>query len=225
MQKIVSIKDIYTVKPIKKHETKEWFLKKHYVHRMPPISYAIGLFDKEMTLQGVCTFGVPASRFNFGTQPLELNRLVTNNLLGKNILSYFVSRCLSILSSLASPCVVVSYADPNNGHHGYIYQATNWKYTGLSSGEHVIYLDKRPYHRRTVYGMCGTTSYTSLIKMYDTVEFIKEKPKHRYFYFLGTKRQVKDMKSKLPYPVLPYPKGDNKRYDSSYKPSTQGILL
>jgi len=29
--------------------------------------------------------------------------------------------------------VVVSYADTSQNHHGYIYQATNWIYTGLSA--------------------------------------------------------------------------------------------
>jgi hypothetical protein len=33
------------------------------------------------------------------------------------------------------------------------------------------------------------------------------------------------MKKNLTYKIAPYPKGDNKKYDSSYHPSTQGILF
>ena len=49
--------------------------------------------------------------------------------------------------------------------------------------------------------------------------------KHRYFYFLGTRKQRKEMRDSLSYAVESYPKGDNKRYDSSYSPSIQGILF
>jgi hypothetical protein len=49
--------------------------------------------------------------------------------------------------------------------------------------------------------------------------------KHRYFYFLGDKKQVKDMMSKIKYPKMPYPKGDNKRYDASYAPTIQTQLF
>ena len=34
---------------------------------------------------------------------------------------------------ITKPKVIVSYADTSLGHHGYIYQATNWIYTGLSA--------------------------------------------------------------------------------------------
>ena len=50
----------FSVKPIDTFDTKEWLLKKHYAHRMCPISYAFGLFDGE-TIIGVCTYGHPFS--------------------------------------------------------------------------------------------------------------------------------------------------------------------
>ena len=33
------------------------------------------------------------------------------------------------------------------------------------------------------------------------------------------------MLNSLNYEIQPYPKGENKRYDASYKPSTQGLLF
>ena len=33
------------------------------------------------------------------------------------------------------------------------------------------------------------------------------------------------MEKSLQLEILPYPKGDNKRYDSSYKPQTQELLF
>lgn len=47
--------------------------------------------------------------------------------------------------------LIVSFADPNEGHHGGIYQATNWVYTGKSS-KTFKYLDfnGREWHSRQV---------------------------------------------------------------------------
>jgi hypothetical protein len=65
-----------------------------------------------------------------------------------------------------------------------------------------------------------------LKEKYGDLLYKKERPrKHRYFYFLGTRKQKKKMKNLLTYATKPYPKGDNKRYDSSYNPSTQGLLF
>lgn len=48
--------------------------------------------------------------------------------------------------------VIVSFADPNEGHHGGIYQATNWYFTGKSTGcwfyRHKK--SKKMYHPRNV---------------------------------------------------------------------------
>ena len=50
------IKDKYKVESIKSQETYDWLLHKHYAKRIPPISYAFGLF-KDKELLGVCTYG------------------------------------------------------------------------------------------------------------------------------------------------------------------------
>jgi hypothetical protein len=56
-------------------------------------------------------------------------------------------------------------------------------------------------------------------------EVVRVEKKNRYIYLPGDKRQVKDMRSKLKYPILPYPKGDNQRYDASYNPDVQLALF
>ncbi len=137
----MSIKDDYKVRAIPREQTYDWLLKKHYAHRIPSISYAFGLYDKGNILQGVCTFGYPPNYEyndgkcvfkNYKCLTLELNRLVINDGMPRNVLSYFVA---SNLKMLPKPSCIVSYADPNNGHLGYIYQATNWIYSGESTGK------------------------------------------------------------------------------------------
>ena len=133
----MNISSKYKVKSILKNETYEWFLNKHYAKRIPNIIYCFGLYNIHKTLQGVISFGSPPSNslvigaFNgkYTDIFLELNRLCINDNLEKNVLSFFVSQALKLIEK---PKVVVSYADTSQGHNGYIYQATNWIYTGLT---------------------------------------------------------------------------------------------
>ena len=135
----ISIKDMFKVEVIHNSDTKEWLLKKHYAKRIPVILYAYGLFDTQNILIGVCTFGNAPSSFwnNGGTlfdnkheiKTVELNRLILNDHNEKNLTSFFVSQCIKLLPK---EIVIISYADMNNNHCGYIYQATNFIYTGIA---------------------------------------------------------------------------------------------
>lgn len=211
------------VEQITYQATKEWLLYKHYAHRIPSISYAFGLYD-DTVLVGVCTFGVPASytlvRGAFGGEYvdcfLELNRLVVNDGLKKNSLSWFVSRCLKMLPR---PMVVVSYADSGMGHHGYIYQATNWVYTGMSAERRDSEVGNDNKHRRHLFDDYGGIKEAK--KQGVKVEMKERSRKYRYFYFLGSKREKRQMRSRLCYGEEKYPKGENRRYDTSYTPTVQ----
>jgi hypothetical protein len=221
----------YSVKRIETWETKEWLLKKHYARRIPPIEHAFGIFDPNLICQGVCTFGTPVShnlRSSFGHEfkLFELNRLVLNESHEKNLTSFFVGKCLKMIPS---PCIIVSYADTSQGHHGFIYQATNWVYTGLSASHKDYFIRGMDnLHNGTIMDLSrGKENRIQWLKdKYgdDLIEY--ERPrKHRYFYFVGDKRQKKQMAKLLPYSVEPYPKGENSRYDASYQVATQGRLF
>jgi len=122
---------------IKNYECKDWLLNKHYAKRLCSISYAFGLYIDKV-LSGVVTFGMPPSvnlaesicGVDMKNKVLELNRLVVNEGLPKNTLSFFVSNAIN---KLTNNKIIVSFADANMFHNGYIYQATNFVYTGLSS--------------------------------------------------------------------------------------------
>ena len=49
--------------------------------------------------------------------------------------------------------------------------------------------------------------------------------KHRYIYFVGNKSKVRKWKKELNYKTQDYPKGQNERYDASYKPNIQVQLF
>ena len=213
------------VKTITHHDCREWLLFKHYAKRIPPIEFAFGLFN-DLQMVGVCTYATPVShtlRSLFDDFKLmELNRLVTNDDLPKNATSFFVSQTLKMIPK---PMVVVSYADTSQNHHGYIYQATNFIYTGLSAKFKDYYIKGMEHlHNGTIMDMSrGKENRVQWLReKFGDDLYMKERPrKHRYFYLVGDKRDKKRMIQLMPYDVQPYPKGENKKYDASYKPNTQ----
>jgi hypothetical protein len=141
---------------------------------------------------------------------LELNRLCVNEGLPKNTLSWFVAQTFKLLPK---PTPIVSYADTAQGHHGYIYQATNWLYTGTSTP----FLDYKVkglehLHNQSVCDLvgradkngnvAGKSRYQLLVDRFGAENVYKEERsiKHRYFMFLGNKRETREMRSALSYP-------------------------
>lgn len=237
----MKIPESYSVHPISFGDIKPWLLKRHYAHRIPSISYAFGLFDKRGCLKAVCSFGRPVAHFlikgvlggKYQDRILELNRLCAEDGLARNTLSYFVSQCLH---KLPPPMLIVSYADTSHNHHGYIYQATNWIYTGLSAPfKDAMVRGMENMHHSAVADLVGRcedlpkgASQVALLRERfgaDNVYMMERPRKHRYFYFLGDKRQVRDMKKLFIYKQEPYPKGNNVRYDASAKIATQMVLF
>lgn len=201
------------VLPINSFEVEPWLLEKHYAKRMCPISFAFGLYDDEQ-LVGVVTYGVPASPFlcsgvcGFQNKDrvLELNRLCLNNGI-KNGASFLVSKSLQMLPK---PTIVVSYADTAMGHVGYIYQASNFLFTGTTK-------------ERT--DMAGEDGKHSRHNLGNSENRINRSAKHRYVYFVGSKSQKNSLLKQLNYEISPYPKGDSQRYDSGTTVKTQQLLF
>ena len=211
----MAIPDKYFIQTVTRKEYLPWLLKKHYAHRVPGISHAFGLYNEDSILCGVCTFGMPANYMEMKAwepfQLLELNRLVVNDGLPKNVLSFFVS---STLKQLPIPTVVISYADITSGHYGYIYQATNWLFTGFGGEKHWILKDGSVKCRRHHEKISS-----------ELIDRVEKTQKARYYMFVGTKKHKKQMLELLRYPILPYPKGDNQRYDASFKPEIQQVMF
>ncbi len=202
------------VLPVSYNETKKWILEKHYAHRMPSISFSFGLYINKK-LEGVVCFGSPPSQSlcvgicgkEYKKEVLELNRLVINSKVPKNSASFLVANAFKLLPK--KKWIIVSYADTSQKHIGYIYQATNFIYTGLSD-------------KRTEWRMKGTNKHSKTIcetysleerKNSNKFEVIERPRKHRYILFLGNKKQKKELKTKLKYKIQPYPKGKSERYE------------
>src|SRR5690606_17777398 len=102
------------------------------------------------------------------SEVLELTRLWIEDGYGKNIESYVISQCLKQIEQRdKNISVIVSYADPEQGHDGVIYQATNWLYQGTDFGlmpNYSIRIEGTDdwIHSRTVNQRYGSTNLDHL---------------------------------------------------------------
>ena len=102
-------------------------------------------------------------------------------------------------------CLIVSYADPNQNHHGGIYQGGNWIYTGQGSSS-IAYVqdDGSLMHSREV-SPSGYKKYfgeyRKVPKPSDFSKTIKLSGKHKYLYPL-----TPEMRAKIEALAKPYPK-------------------
>lgn len=193
------------VRRITYDEAKPFILNIHYARRIPCVQYAFGMFENG-ELIGVVTYGMPASPSlckgiageKNKNRVLELNRLVfLPEFNGQNRASYLVGQSLKMLPHYT---FVVSYADWGGWHHvGYVYQATNWLYTGMTKA------------RTDKYSESGHSRH------YEPNETRRQirTAKHRYIYLVGSRKEKKIMRNELNYAILPkYPKGDSRHYDT-----------
>jgi hypothetical protein len=222
-----------SVAPVGMAECREWLTRKHYLRRATSFTYAYGLYDGPV-LVGVCTFGnaVPVQMkkslcgAEFAHLVYELNRLCTNDDLPRNAESFFLGQCFKLLPK---PLIVVSYADASVGHIGYIYQATNFHYTGISHIQKDWKLRGSEHlHSRTLMDEFAFTEdrVNKLKEKYGDRLYQVERPaKHRYVKFLGDRRDRRRLEAAKLFRPQPYPKGISEHTDASYSPLTQLRLL
>lgn len=132
------------------------------------------------------------------------------------------------LQMIPRPSIVVSYADTAQGHVGYVYQATNFTYTGLSAKRTDWKVKgKEHLHGATVAdesrGQANRAQW--MREKYGDDFYLEDRPrKHRYIYICANKRDRKAILNDLRYEIEDYPKGDSKRYDDSANIETQAIF-
>jgi len=206
----MGIKDIYEIRKISYKEAMDFVVKNHYLHRKAPCSYAFGLFEKinPDNLIGVITYGTPSSApLRKGVcgeseilNVIELTRLWIKDGTPRNTESYFIGNTIPLVNKE----IIVSYAEIEQGHIGYVYQATNWIYTGLSAKRTNWTVEGIDKHCQTI-----ADKYTSkqLKELYGDKFTLVDRPrKHRYVYFNCNRRRKKELLKKLKYEIKPYPK-------------------
>lgn len=85
----------------------------------------------------------------------------------------------------------VSYADPLQGHHGGVYQATGWIYAGSSTAQQGVIYKGRVMHKRTANELFGTIK---------GMEKSSVMWKHKYLMPLDAQMHERIMPLSKPYP-------------------------
>ena len=148
----------YKVLPASRNEVKPIFEKWHYTHSVNGVTsdYIFKVVDSDGSIVGAALFGKPAMAGQAtpytknGEHLTELRRFVMIDDTPRNSESYSIGRMLKWLKKHTDVDVVLSYADPNAGHSGTIYKATNFEYVGRTSKTRVIVYNGKTYHDKAI---------------------------------------------------------------------------
>jgi hypothetical protein len=221
----MSIKEKYFIEKISRYTAKKLLDEYHYLHEDGNFRSGInyGLFEKEnKNLIGVCVFHTVSAKEIakgcFGIQTynlegfMELGRLCMNpHKHEKNITSFFLSGSIKMLRKSENVVALLTYAD-NEHHAGYIYQACNFKYYGLTDKKKDFFiLQEDGSYKKLQRGKCK-----HLIG-----EWRDKSQKHRYLI-------VYDKKLKTLWIEQPYPKIKQNapfNYEKTDKPNQNFIPI
>ena len=179
----------------------------HYSKTLPvPPLVKVGVYENEKFI-GVVLFSRGASPDllkPYGlsqTEGCELTRIA----LSKHVTP--VSRIMMIaIKFLKQHCtdlkLIVSFADQSKGHHGGVYQATNWIYTGQSSPSVEYWKDGKRWHPRQLSEKGYTVQFGAKRACPKPSECkkIKVPGKHRYLMPMDDKIKERVLKLSKPYP-------------------------
>ena len=206
-----------SIREIDRKLARDMIIKNHYSQKWTKCSVALGLYYSDGTqhkffdmedekLIGVICYGDPIGRHSGASisteipreNVYELVRLFIYDGYGDNIESYLIGQGFKWLKENAPEIkVLVSYSDPEQGHLGIIYQATNWIYQGNSirlMPNYAIRLTENGkwMHSRNVTTKFGSHNLEKLKKKIGHTFWRKEEPeKHRYLYLLCCKKDKK----------------------------------
>lgn len=194
------------------HEAAKYACEKwHYSECLPAGKLVkVGVWESEKFI-GVVLFSRGANN-NLGspyqleqTQVCELTRIAMTS--HKTPVSRIVSITMKFLQKNSPNLhLIVSYADPMQGHHGGVYQAGGWVYVGASKAQREVMHNGKVMHKRTANALFGT------------IKGMEKSPimwKHKYLMPLDD-----DMRKQIMPLAKPYPKRV-KKLDSE-NPSEQG---
>lgn len=181
----------------------------HYSRTMPVGKTArFGAWEDGRFI-GVVLFGLGASPHlgrALGLDPLQVCELTRVALTDHDTpVTQIVSRAIKTLKA-ANPGLraVMSFADPNQGHHGGIYQGGNWLYLGTTAPAKG-YLDAngKLLHQRVVTRSGYVRQFGRLTKAHrpDDLTPVDLLGKHRYLYPLDRALRRRLLPHTLPYPT------------------------
>ena len=200
----------FRVKVVPRTVAKSVIERYHYSHTYPNQNIAFGAFYNGELL-GVITYGngphvvyksIPGC--DHARHLLVLMRLWMADRAPRFMESQAIATTLRLMRRDRICRVVISYADPEQGHIGTIYQASNWIYIGNTKETTAFVMSNGAVVHRTEMFRTnkGNASLSYLKEKVDPGITLKKcSPKYRYVYPVQ-----KNLRSSLTSIGLPYPK-------------------
>lgn len=165
-------------------KAKQFVCENHYSKSLPGCFVYFGFFDQEH-LVGVAAFGSPAMKNQASCYDcdIELRRFCLIDETPKNAESRFLSLALKELRKMGFKSVL-SLADPEHGHYGIIYRASNFEFLGeeKGGGSRLIIIDEKEIHSRSAFAKYGTSGINSLKKLLGEDRVSGRNKKRKYVY-------------------------------------------
>ena len=173
-------------------EARPYIATHHYSKTMPDSTTDVFMGFYDGVFAGVCVFGMGTGKGQYyrlipdleDGEYRELTRLWSPDGMPKNTESRLISESIKLLPKKVK--IVLSYADPSQGHLGKIYQATNWLYRL----RHPEYKDLKGSEIMEIYGW----------------KTIPGSYKHRYVMLRGNRKQKKNLLEQIDNYIETYPK-------------------
>lgn len=193
----MKLKETYEIKLIEKSIAKDFYSRFHYLgNKGFRNKFSFGLYEREtghlvgcITLHGISAPETCVGAFGLKRTEqeglYEIGRLaIHSDYNGDNLGSFFIWSAIKELKRLDNLKALITYAD-STFHYGAVYQASNFKYYGLSTKKSDFYVNGKIQERGKTKGVDGVW---------------KPRPqKHRYAYVFDKKLSIK-------WKEQPYPK-------------------
>lgn len=194
MNSIKSRYSLYYNEDIIDNDIKELIAENHYSKssRSQQQKHVFKLIDNvSRQLIGAAIYGNPMSRHFNKLTTIELRRLCLIDNTPKNTESYFIGQTLRWLGKYTNYDQVVSFADPNHGHSGTIYKASNFLYDGRekNGNPRIVQYGDKQIHLRQMYQKKSGSYSEDAKKIQEAVasgeaQVVKQEQKHRFIYKL-----------------------------------------
>lgn len=199
-------------------EVRAYIATHHYSQTMPDSTMEVFMSYYGDIFAGACIFGMGAGLSQYRAvvptiqkgEYRELTRLWSPDGMPKNTESKLISESIKLLPKEVK--LLVSFADPSQGHLGKIYQATNWDYCGMTGGgKRLVDSTGKEFHSRLVgiyrirHKNLNNKTQDEIMKIYNWT-YAEGSKKHRYIKVLGNKKEVKQLRKSYELQIDKYPK-------------------
>lgn len=189
------------------HEAAKYAVMKWHYSKTMPIGklVKVGVWEDNIYI-GCVIFArgnTPTLGNAYGLNQIEICELVRVALCShKSSVSKIVSISIKLLKKQSPNLrLIVSFADPNQGHNGAIYQAGNWLYSGMTPVAKQWFHNGEWKHNREM--TSGAFGGPRIVQDYQKLPCRELPPKHRYLYPLddAMRKQIEPLRK--PYPKRP----------------------